>query len=715
MVEDYFITYDAKKPEVALAAYSKALDSVVPVVHRTKGTTIFQNVYPGISMRDGFNRHDYEDVHQDDYIPEDDKGIIAASLNAYKNVGIVKNTIDLMTDLVVQGMDVVHPIRSQERFFKRWFHEVVQGLNRSERATSIIYRGGTAILKRQMATISVQQLDEMKKVSGAVKREIPWQYTILNPLSVEVIRDDLVDFIDVKQRQYGLTLSRGLVEAVRNMDKHREFPFLRSIPSDLLAGIRQAIRTNKHILPLDNDKLAILSYKKDDWEVWAKPICHAILEDLQMYQKMKLADVSALNGAISQIRLWKLGDLQNKLFPNAAAFAKLASILMNVVPGSVADVMWGPAIVLEETGTDLHHFLGETKYTPVLKAIFSGLGLPSALSGYGDQGFTNNMVEIKVLIQRLKYVRKLLVDFWQGEFKLIQKAMGFDKPASLVFDYSLLDDEASILNVLLSAVDRNLISNELFQERAGAVPEIESVRIKRQWKNEQSGKIPPKASQFHNPDADDTFKKDLYKHMVETGQVDPSQVLEQVMDEDVEELDLKSVDEVIEMNKPPAPQPGNRTGKPNGRPPSSKDKVKRKQKIVKPIKSQVNFVKTMLWAEVAQKKISEVFTPYFLKVTKKDNARQLSDAEAKQLETAKFYILCELQPHDDFTEEKFRAILKTPPQGNQLANSLLHNCIVSYTDTYGSEPPVEKLRNMQSKIVALIRNEESNFSGSGTS
>ena len=47
------------------------------------------------------------------------------------------------------------------------------------------------------------------------------------------------------------------------------------------------------------------------------------LDDIIMLEKMRLADMSALDGAISNIRLWTIGNLDHKILPNKAAINKL--------------------------------------------------------------------------------------------------------------------------------------------------------------------------------------------------------------------------------------------------------------------------------------------------------------------------------------------------------------------------------------------------------
>ena len=75
-------------------------------------------------------------------------------------------------------------------------------------------------------------------------------------------------------------------------------PYLLQFKKDIKNGVKD--------IPLEDDRLSIFYYKKDDWRQWANPMIYAILDDIIMLEKMRLADLSALDGAISNIRLWTL-------------------------------------------------------------------------------------------------------------------------------------------------------------------------------------------------------------------------------------------------------------------------------------------------------------------------------------------------------------------------------------------------------------------------
>ena len=176
----------------------------------------------------------------------------------------------------------------------------------------------------------------------------------------------------------------------------------------------------------------------------------AILEDLMMLRKMKLADLAALDGAVSHIRLWKLGSLDHRILPTEAAIARLADMLMNNVGGGSIDLIWGPELTLSETSTDISKFLGEEKYRPILNNIFAGLGIPPGLTGLpANQGFGNNFVSLQTLVERLQYGRDILSRFWANEARIVQQAMGFRIPAQIVFDQQTLTDEASLQRLLI--------------------------------------------------------------------------------------------------------------------------------------------------------------------------------------------------------------------------------------------------------------------------
>src|SRR5690606_16923561 len=131
-----------------------------------------------------------------------------------------------------------------------------------------------------------------------------------------------------------------------------------------------------------------------------------------------------------------------------------------------------------ESNSQVYKFLGAAKYEPVLGSIYGGLGIPPTLTGSGGTtgGTTNNFVSLKTLIERLEYGRETLLRFWEREFRIVQKAMGFKDAPKIHFDSVVLSDEAAMKQLWIALVDRDIISEETLLERFKEMPDIEKIR-----------------------------------------------------------------------------------------------------------------------------------------------------------------------------------------------------------------------------------------------
>ena len=433
----------------------------------------YSNLDRNTSGRPGMTRSDYDFFRPDEAVPRSFKIILKKAEDIYQRVGLVKNVIDLMGDFASQGIRPVHRNKRIERFYRKWFKKI-NGKERSERFLNNLYKSGNVVINRQTGKVSIKAADSLYRTIASPdfqiqdvdeikfeKREIPWKYTFIDPSFVDVAAGALSSF--VQDKKYELILPAMLRKTVINPKTESE----KSVVLNLPPAILEAAKTKKPY-PLDPDKTLVFHYKKDDWQTWAYPMIYAIMDDITIIEKLKLADMAALDGAISNIRIFKLGSLEHKIAPTKAATAKLAQILGNNVGGGTMDLIWGPDIELIESKTSVHQFLGEAKYIPHLNSVYAGLGIPPTLTGtFGAAGTTNNFISLKTLTQRLQYGRDVLVDFWEQEFALVQKAMGFKYSAKIEFDRMDLSNEDSEKGLLIQLADRNLISDELLQTRFG--------------------------------------------------------------------------------------------------------------------------------------------------------------------------------------------------------------------------------------------------------
>ena len=76
----------------------------------------FKDIEPNRSVRPGFTSMDYHAFRPDEQVPREQKRMIKMCMDAYSKVGIIRNIIDLMGDFGSQGINVVHPNKSAEKF-----------------------------------------------------------------------------------------------------------------------------------------------------------------------------------------------------------------------------------------------------------------------------------------------------------------------------------------------------------------------------------------------------------------------------------------------------------------------------------------------------------------------------------------------------------------------------------------------------------------------
>lgn len=639
----------------ALSEASKSLDEFSGI-QKTLGYYYprdYSNLSTGpTSGRPGLTRSDYDVFRPDEAVPKKIKAIIQQSDMVYNRVGLVKNVIDLMGDFASQGVRISHPNKRIQNFYQNWFKKV-RGVDRSERFLNNLYRLGNVVVNRQTAKISTKAEKNMYKSAAKTdmilnysdispdvqKKEIPWKYTFIDPVLVDIVGGPLASFVGKKV--YSIVLPANLRKMINAPKSEAERVIIAQLPESVI----EAAKTKKPYI-LDPNKTMVFYYKKDDWKPWAYPMIYSIMDDINVIEKLKLADLAALDGAISNIRIFKLGSLDHKIAPTPAAASKLSNILQNNVGGGTMDLVWGPDIELIESKTSVHQFLGEAKYTPHLNSIYAGLGIPPTLTGtYGAAGTTNNFISLKTLTQRLQYGRRVLLEFWNNEIVMIQKAMGFKEPAVIEFDRMDLSNEEAEKALLLQLADRNIVSDEYIQTVFGINSGMEKARVKNEERERDNGRMSPKAGPFYDGG---TFENGLRKIALQMGLATPSQVeleLKERLPGEKTVVEVKTESEIEKIkSQPQKGVPG------EGRPMNSNDTEKRKTREFKPQQGVPKNASSMIWGLEAQEKIADIMNPYLLDFYNKKNMRSLSSNEYQEAEEIKTKIFLSLEPNVSISE-----------------------------------------------------------------
>ena len=692
-----YVSWDSDDPKTRASAIEKYGEAVADFGYASLGsrTRDFSDLTSNVSGRPGLGQADFDWFRPGQSVPTKSKDIISFARSSYRRIGLIRNAIDLMGDFACQGIRLVHPNPRVEKFFNDWFSRV-RGRFVSERICNLLFREANVPIRMKTAKLNKQKRLSMQKSVASPdmqavindkrfqKGELPWQYIFLDPILVDPVGGAISNLIGNKL--YRMQIPNHLKREIQRLQASRkpaDAVVLSQIPEDVL----RAAQTNEGII-LPPEKTFMLHYKKDDWQEWADPMTYACFKDLLLYEKLKLADEAALDGAISKIRVWKLGSLDHKLAPTSAAASALGDILGTNVGGGTMDIVWGPDIELIETGTDVQRFLGEEKYRPTLMAIYACLGIPPTLTGtFGAAGTTNNFISLKTLTERLNYVRNIILEFWNEQVKIVQDAMGFRFPAQVEFDFMYLDDPAAMTQLMINLADRNVISDEFVQRNIKANPGVERKRLSNENKRRKSGVMSEKISPFHSVDKDFA----LEKIALQTGISTPSEVGLKLDDKKKGEesaLEMRRPAEKTGQNFPPSKEKKTNTNGP-GRPKNTRDIKPRERRTFKPKQKAA----IEIWGKEAQEKISEALNSAMLEGFGKKNMRSLNSEETSQAEMMKFEILCNLEPGEDLSTDTIFAAV------NRDCESDIHNSFNSWiteaSEQIGRRLSIEEIRNLR--------------------
>ena len=655
--------------------YNYTSDSLIKAVaNAATGGNAFQTVTSGLSnhfstsasvvVRPEYTRTNYDTARPSERVPTDFIEAMTFCNESYYGVSVVRNIIDLMSDFCIKGIDWNHKNRSVQSFYRSWFAQV-NGKDVSERFSNYLFRLGNVCITVEKSKIPTNIADNWSKTLGSEFKDVKTQNLQLPSsysfLDVTALIEELNSSTSIGSRTFKMNGGGGLVSNFSNYSTTYRIQSGSSFTSRIYQSLpthlkNKAVESNGNLILKEGEDIFIYHYRKDDWDTWARPVILSIAEPLIMLKKMHLADASALDGVISNVRLWRLGyidqtNVLNSIIPSPEMLTAVSDMIKKNVAGGVLDIVWGPDLDFKESSSTAHHFLFADKYGQVMSEIYDGLGVnPSLAGGQGgkDGGMTNNAISMKVLVERLSYIRNKLIDFWSKESRKIQKAMGFSSPAVLSFDDAIFSDEISYKKLLVELYDRDVISLEGLREEFNVIDPVEGSRILRETKRRKKGTITPKASQFHDP----MVKEKLTSDLIKNGNMDGEEL----------NLDVKKED-VFSKDK-------------GGRPIGAKDGMKRDTKTVSPKKAfgAAEFLEIKTWARESFDKIATMISDSYLSSIGKKNRRQLTETEADDFEDIVLSVLCSINPFTEITHDIIKSnaeLIRNITLEKQIRDSLL--------------------------------------------
>lgn len=680
--------------------YTKGIDNhILPeTCHMTHGIP-HRTIASDVNLRAGHNRHDRDTHRPSDKLPTKHANIILACQAIYRRVGMVRNIIDLMTDFAAEGLELQHTVKTQERFFREWARRTnLQG--RAHDFMKLLMRDANVIVRRKNAFITKPAVKEMTKgMIGVIdetkvydppekikitkkqtnRREIPWRYIFLSPVIIEKIGGEVGRFFG--SDALGMRIPKSLANAIKNPKTDAEKAFVAKLPPEVV----KAARKHGALVALDMNKIYVDYYKKDDWEDWGTPFLYGVLEDVMFKEKMRLADMAALDGVINVIRLWKLGNSDQQIFPTVAAVDKLIDILQHNTGGGVMDLVWDDMIDLEVEYPPTDKILGPEKYVGVNADIVRGLGIPDSLVGGADLGTRNAQsafVQLKTLVERLEYVRGRAIRWMEGELRLVADAMGFKKIPVISFGIMSLRDEAAEKQLMIQLLDRGIISSEKTTEVFGVnyMIELERIKSEQQIREDNPGVL-EKSNPYNRPF---TVMKKQNELAIELEKV------KQRLNNDGNNGDNNDGGD-----NPSGDQSKDDGNNLPGRPPSTKDTKPRDQRTPK--------TQSVLYiiADGLIDQIDNLVDNTYLEQQNVKNMRSLTKAQRTELDRVKRGILSILRPGDITTRELIVERLKTARSGSRGMETIFNELTANFTVSTQREPTIKERRLLTTSAWAL--------------
>jgi hypothetical protein len=253
----------------------------------------------------------------------------------------------------------------------------------------------------------------------------------------------------------------------------------------------------------------------------------------------------------------------------------------------------------------------------------------------------------------------------------------------------ILSDESAEKRLLIDLVDRDIISAEAVQKYWGFVPSLEKGKIRREYGARKGKNIPPKASPYHQAQQDFEYKKIL----LQNGDITPGEADIELSEKKAGEQTRQELTADLEVKKlAMKPKP---VGTKTGRPKNTIETKKRKPKPNFKPRTTANYNNLVLWSNRAYSYISENLSDFILSNYGKKNFRQLSSAEAKEVEDFKFNVLAALEPLCELNKDTLMtAIEKSKNISPELVMSYVLT-IEDFTLANKREPNTDERRQLQ--------------------
>jgi hypothetical protein len=383
----------------------------------------------------------------------DVKDAIVLCQKAYYNVGIFRNTIDLMTEFSTSKIYLTGGSQKSREFFEAYFKKINLA-SFQDQFFREYYRSGNVFTYRFDTELSLEDTLKIVQVFGSKNKaaksiKIPARYTILNPADVYVGGSVNYNF-----NIYYKLLSDYELERLREPKTDEDREVFNSLPEATKEKVKN--KSNRFILiPLDGSKLAAVFYKKQDYEPLSIPMGFPVLDDINWKLEMKKMDMAVTRTTQQAILLVTMGTDPEKGGVNQKNLQAMQSLFENQSVGRVliADYTTKAQFVIPDIGS----LIGPEKYEVVDRDI--QIGLNNIL--IGSEKFANTSIKVQVFIERLKQGREVFInEFLIPEIRRVSKDLGFKNFPQPSFEDITLKDDVQYSRIYNRLIELGILTPE---------------------------------------------------------------------------------------------------------------------------------------------------------------------------------------------------------------------------------------------------------------
>lgn len=672
--------------------------------------------------------------------------LIAKCRNAYREHGIIKNVLDLLSNFVSR-VTIFHPDEKWQQFYNSWSQRV----NLNERINTFVrdlLEHGQIFIYRTMAEITPADKRTMRRMTAVaeysaeedslvIRREnhkvdvitpksrqgfdnmantakadfgeipenqenfIPWDYTSLNPLQMEPIGglfkgESKWRFL-LKQEDLdtlGLTSFNIVVDEGKTKT---------DMPKDFKGRIK------KHTAPLTadfdlevalpNDRLYVIFDKKHDWEDWATPMVYPSLKNLKLKQCLRNMEMRAAQSVIASVMLIKLGHIASNgkvLLPPPDAVDTIGEMLRE--PGEATHLIWGtPDIEAEYIQPSLGDIFGRDKIEGVDADILADLGASEVvINGRGGGNYSNAFLSVAAMLERLENVREKFRTWLMRELRILGQAVGDTRVPSIKFETTSLRDERVRNDFIVKLFTMNRLSSETMWQQAGLDPKCEVARLQREAEMVKKGELPMALGPFKNP-LDDTVMEEGMREDEEG--VLPSR--EEELEREVDKQERMS--EVQQKFTQENPQGPGQRGRPSGTQKPQSVKRDTKPKGMANIDPDV-FRKYQTDANRIAKEARAVLYRDTLVIAEVNKRSDLSDNMVSHIEDLVTDIIAQASPGDKVDKKYIQKFYTNgPAKVDRCVKDVMKQKVSAFRKKNGKAPSAAQRKKMLSSSFAICQ------------